>query len=111
MAVTSNPLVVGIIFILISMTTMFGNVTIISLRQAIFPDHLLGRVASAYRLVVLGAVPLGALFGGVIARTFNLAAPMLAGSELLIITAFAIRPIVNNRTIQLAKENAVETSR
>jgi MFS family permease len=106
MALTTNPFVVGIMFILISMTNMFGNVIIISLRQAIIPDHLLGRVASAYRLVVLGALPLGALFGGMIARTFSLAAPMLAGGGLLIFVAFAIQPIVNNRTIQLAKENA-----
>ena len=106
MALTTNPLVVGIMFILISMTSMFGNVIIISLRQAIIPDHLLGRVASAYRLVVLGALPLGALFGGMIARTFSLATPMLVGGGLLIIAAFAIQPVVNNRTIQLAKENA-----
>jgi predicted MFS family arabinose efflux permease len=106
MALTTNPLVVGMMFILISMTNMFGNVIIISLRQAIIPDHLLGRVASAYRLVVLGALPLGALFGGMIARTFSLATPMLVGGGLLIIAAFAIQPVVNNRTIQLAKENA-----
>jgi MFS family permease len=106
MGLTTNPFVVGFMFILISMTDMFGNVIIISLRQAIIPDHLLGRVASAYRLVVLGALPLGALFGGTIARSFSLAAPMLAGGGLLILVAFAIQPIVNNRTIQLAKENA-----
>lgn len=106
MALTTNPLVVGAMFILISMTTMFGNVIIISLRQSIIPDHLLGRVASAYRMVVMGALPLGALFGGMIARTFNLATPMLVGGGLLTIAAFAIQPIVNNRTIELAKEDA-----
>jgi MFS family permease len=106
MGLTTNPFVVGIMFILISMTNMFGNVIIVSLRQAIIPEHLLGRVASAYRLVVLGALPLGALFGGMIARKFSLAAPMLVGGGLLIFVAFAIQPIVNNRTIQLAKENA-----
>ena len=106
MALTSNPLVVGAMFILISMTTMFGNVIIISLRQSIIPDNLLGRVTSAYRLVVLGALPLGALFGGVIARTFSLAAPMLVGGGLLIIVAFAMQPIVNNQTIEIAKSYA-----
>jgi MFS family permease len=103
---TSNPMVVGVMFIVISMTTMFGNVIIVSLRQAIIPDHLLGRVASAYRLVVLGALPLGALFGGLIARTFNLTTPMLVGGGLLIFVAFAMQPIVNNQTIKKAKENA-----
>jgi len=110
MAVTTNALVVGTMFILISMTSMFGNVIIISLRQAIIPDHLLGRVASAYRLMVLGALPLGALVGGMLARTFSLAAPMLAGGVLLVTVAFAIQPIVNNRTIQRAKEEAKNLS-
>jgi MFS family permease len=102
-ALTSNPVVVGFMFIFMSMASMFGNVVIISLRQSIIPDHLLGRVASAYRLLALGALPLGALFGGLIAKAFNLAAPMLAGGVLLVVAAFVIQPIVNNRTIEDVK--------
>lgn len=102
-ALSTNPLVVGMMFILISMASMFGNVVIISLRQSIIPDHLLGRVASAYRLLALGALPLGALFGGLIARTINLAAPILAGGILLIVVTFLLRPIVNNHSIAQAK--------
>jgi predicted MFS family arabinose efflux permease len=103
------PAVTGVMFALISMSSMFGNVIILSLRQAIIPDHLLGRVASAYRLVVLGALPIGALFGGLIARTASLAAPFLVGGSLLVITAFAMQPAVNNRTIQSAQKLAHET--
>ena len=103
MALTTEPFIVGAMFIIISMTNMFGNVIIISLRQSIIPDHLLGRVASAYRLVVLGALPLGALVGGLIARTISLTTPMLIGGGLLIGVAFAMQPIVNNSTIEQAK--------
>jgi predicted MFS family arabinose efflux permease len=106
MSLTTNPLVVGFMFVLISMTNMFGNVILISLRQAIIPDQLLGRVASAYRLVVLGALPLGAIFGGVMARAFSLSTPFAVGGLLLILVGFAMQPIVNNRTIQVAKEGA-----
>jgi MFS family permease len=100
------PTVVGMMFALISMSCMFGNVIIISLRQAIIPDRLLGRVASAYRLLVLGALPLGAFLGGVVARATNLLTPFWAGGLLLIFSGFAMQPIVNNQTIRSARENA-----
>lgn len=102
--------VVGLMFALISMSTMFGNVIIISLRQAIIPDRLLGRVASAYRMVVLGALPLGAAFGGIASRSLDLSAPYLIGGALLIVIAFAMQATVNNRTIHLAKETARQSS-
>jgi Na+/melibiose symporter-like transporter len=44
------------------------NIATISLRQRIVPDLLLGRVTSAYRMVGLGAMPLGAIAGGALAR-------------------------------------------
>jgi predicted MFS family arabinose efflux permease len=103
---TTQPAVVGLMFVFISMSDMLGNVIIISLRQAIIPPHLLGRVASAYRLVVLGALPLGALIGGVLARTANLAAPFLAGGALLALAGIAMQPAINNRTIRSARKNA-----
>ncbi len=90
-------------FALISMSNMFGNVIIISLRQAIIPDAMLGRVASAYRLVVLGALPLGALFGSAVAQKITLSAPFLAGGLSLVVVAFAMQPIVNNKTIKVAR--------
>lgn len=102
-ALTRNPYIVGLMFILISMMNMFGNVIIISLRQEIIPDHLLGRVSSAYRLVVLGALPLGALFGGLMAHAFNLTTPIWMGGLLLVVVAFVMQPVVNNRSIEMAK--------
>lgn len=104
----SRPIIVGAMFALISMSSMFGNVIIISLRQAIIPDGLLGRVASAYRLVVLGALPLGALCGGLIARSTTLLVPFFAGGVLLVVVAFVMQPAVNNRTIRSARESAHE---
>lgn len=102
---TTQPILVGLMFVVISMSDMFGNVIIISLRQAIIPPHLLGRVASAYRLVVLGALPLGAFIGGLLARTANLAAPFLVGGVLLTFVGIAMQPAINNRTIRSARDN------
>jgi MFS family permease len=103
---TSRPVVVSLMFILISMSSMFGNVIIISLRQAIIPDSLLGRVSSAYRLLVLGALPLGAFFGGLLARSVDLSTPFWVGGLLLITAGISMQPAVNNRTIKLAREKA-----
>lgn len=45
-----------------------GNVLVISARQRLIPAELLGRVNSAYRLVGMGGMPLGAVLGGVVAE-------------------------------------------
>lgn len=42
-----------------------GNVASLSLRQRAVPNELLGRVGTTFRMVLLGAVVLGAVLGGV----------------------------------------------
>jgi predicted MFS family arabinose efflux permease len=51
-----------------------------SLRQAITPHHLLGRVSSAGHLLFQGAIPLGAFAGGAIAETIGIRQTMLIGA-------------------------------
>jgi hypothetical protein len=46
---------------------MFWNVLTMSLRQALIPEELFGRVQGGYRTLVWGAIPLGALLGGLLA--------------------------------------------
>lgn len=48
-----------------------------SLRQAIIPDALLGRVNASSRVIIRGAVPIGALLGGLIGELFGLRAVMI----------------------------------
>ena len=48
-----------------------------SLRQQLIPEALFGRVQGAWRMVVYGAMPLGALLGGLVASRFGLTAPFL----------------------------------
>jgi predicted MFS family arabinose efflux permease len=49
-----------------------GNVATLSLRHAIVPTELLGRVNNAFRTCVWGVMPLGALAGGVLASQVGL---------------------------------------
>jgi hypothetical protein len=54
-----------------------------SVRQAIVPDELMGRVGATARLIGLSAGPLGAVFGGWLAHVAGLRAPFLFGAAVL----------------------------
>jgi MFS family permease len=51
-----------------------------TLRQQFTPDRLLGRMNAAFRMISWGVVPFGALFGGVLARLFDVRAPFIAAA-------------------------------
>jgi MFS family permease len=55
-----------------------ANVNQWSLRQALTPDHLQGRVTASHRFLVYGAFPIGALLGGILASHFGLRPTILA---------------------------------
>ena len=61
------------------------SVTQISLRQAITPSHLLGRVNATRRVTVFGMQPIGAVLGGALGSAFGLHAALLAGAALQLI--------------------------
>jgi predicted MFS family arabinose efflux permease len=66
---------------------MVWNVLTMSLRQALIPEHMFGRVQGAYRTVVWGAIPLGALAGGLVADLFGVPAVFLvSGAALLVLS-------------------------
>jgi MFS family permease len=77
-------------FVLAGVCGGMWNVATISLRQRIVPDELLGRVTSAYRLVGLGSMPLGAAVGGLVAKAYGLPATFVvagAGAALGLVAA------------------------
>ncbi|TCC00433.1 MFS transporter [Micromonospora zingiberis] len=73
-ALTTNPYLLGALFLVGGVLLAAWNVITISLRQRITPDRLLGRVNSGYRLLAWGSMPVGALVGGVLAELFGLRA-------------------------------------
>lgn len=74
MAVWQDP-VAGTIFFAVSTgsVSMF-NVQIMSVRQAIIPERLFGRVQGAYRTVIWGGIPLGTVAGGALGAWLGLPA-------------------------------------
>jgi MFS family permease len=56
------------------------NITQVSLRQAITPERLQGRMNAAMRWVVWGTIPLGTLTGGAIGQAIGLHAALWVGA-------------------------------
>jgi predicted MFS family arabinose efflux permease len=106
MAITTNPILAALLLGVFSGASMIGNVVVTVLRQAAIPSDLLGRVTSAYRMIALGTLPLGAAIGGLVARNFGLTAPYWMSAILMFLTAFALLPVLNNRSIREAQGEA-----
>jgi MFS family permease len=56
------------------------NVHVDSIRQGLIPDRLQGRVNASYRLLVSGALPVGALLGGFLGTWIGLQLTLLVGA-------------------------------
>ena len=80
------------------------NITELSLRQAVTPDHLLGRVNSAMHLLLHGVMPAGALAGGALAQSLGIRSTLfLAATGFLLSTLWLLCPQVRKmRTLPLA---------
>lgn len=70
-AVTGNPFAVGAALMFSGFVTAVGGVVSTSLRQALTPQDIIGRVLAGSRLLSLGARPLGALAGGAVAQALS----------------------------------------
>lgn len=72
MGLTTSPLVSAGFFALSAAAVTVWNVLSMSVRQAMIPTKLFGRVLGAYRMVIWGVIPVGALAGGVLAHATTL---------------------------------------
>jgi MFS family permease len=70
-ALTTNVAVIAVVLFGAGVMNMLWNVTTVSFRQRVTPDHLLGRMNSAYRLVAWGTRPVGAAIGGTLGELFG----------------------------------------
>ena len=60
------------VFVIAGFGNVIYNVTQISLRQAITPERIQGRMNSVMRFIVWGTIPLGSLVGGILASQIGL---------------------------------------
>ena len=92
---TSDPLVVAVMQVVLGVAASVWTVVTSSLRQRLAPGAMLGRITGAHALLSWGGAALGALAGGSIASLFGLRAPFLGGAAVLLLIAIglAVLPI------------------
>lgn len=88
---------------LAAVATACNQIVVSTLRQAAVPDPLLGRVTAAYRLVVLGVVPFGALTGGILGSAFGIPQAFVVAAVGLALAACALAPRVTTAALRAAE--------
>jgi len=86
---------------------MVWNVLTMSLRQLLIPEHIFGRVQGAYRTLVWGAIPLGALAGGVVADLLGISAVFLVSGAVLLVLAGVLGLLLRAHAAELTDEALV----
>jgi hypothetical protein len=79
------------------------SVNAVSLRQAITPDRLLGRVNGTMRFIVWGSRPIGSLLGGYLGSQIGLPATLVVGAfgMLIAFVPLLTSPIPNLRGLSV----------
>ncbi|HZX56746.1 MAG TPA: MFS transporter [Ilumatobacteraceae bacterium] len=91
------------------------NVITVSLRQAIIPDHLLGRVNSVYRFFGWGSIPIGTALGGLTVvlvepmwgREAALRAPWFLSSALGVLVCIYAIPRLTSQRLDAARAEGI----
>jgi MFS family permease len=102
---TRNPFLIGAAFFLGGGGIIIFNVVMMSLRQRVTPNRLLGRVNSAHRLVGWGTKPLGAAAGGLLGQVLGLR-PVFITMGLLSLVVLTGLTKVTDRAMDAAERRA-----
>ena len=98
MGLATDPVVADLLYGLSAAGVMWWNVLTMSLRQALIPAELFGRVQGGYRTLVWGGIPLGALLGGVLGDVAGLRTVFLvSGAGLLVLAGVLWRLLAAHR--------------
>ena len=100
-AFTSSVVVAEAAFLVEGAAVVGGTIVSMTLRQRHIPQPLMGRVSNVFRSIIWGAIPVGALLGGVLADVRGLRAPfVVAGVAQIALMALLALPL--RRRIQAA---------
>lgn len=112
LAYPSNALLVLMpIWFAMGFTGVIYNVNQVSLRQAITPDRLQGKMNATMRFIVWGVYPIGGVIGGLLGETVGLRMTILiAGIGMLAsVVWIALSPVTKIRVLPSGCEEAEET--
>ena len=99
---TRNVVLVAAASVLTGAGVMW-NVITVSLRQRIIPDHLLGRVNSAYRLLGWGSMPAGAALGGATAELIGVRPMFVLCGLATLLLVIPLRAVITDEAIASAE--------
>jgi MFS family permease len=97
----------GLSFFLSSINNVLYNIAQVSLRQAITPDHLLGRMSATMRFLVWGTIPIGSLIGAGLSEVIDVRNTMWVSAVLscLVFLPVLFSKVPAIRTIPTADPN------
>jgi len=92
-------LVLAAVAFLVGLSVPSYNVNQISLRQAITPDRLQGRMNATMRTIVWGTIPVGSLLGGLLGDNFGVVDTIYVGGAIAGLASawIALGPVMNLR--------------
>jgi MFS family permease len=91
MGISGQPAVSAVLFGVFAAAVVSVNVVLGTIRHTLVPGELLGRVLGVWRTVVWGAVPVGAVLGGLLTATLGTASRtfLVSGALLVVVAVFA----------------------
>ncbi|GIH99333.1 MFS transporter [Planobispora takensis] len=92
-----------------SMGTVVSNVVVMSIRQALIPPHLFGRVLGVIRTLLWSLIPLGALAGGLMAGLFGLRTLAVIGGSLMLVLLVPLALTLHRHRRELDTLNSADT--
>jgi MFS family permease len=108
-AMTTSPYVIGVAFFLGGIGIVISNVVMVSLRQRMTPDRMLGRVNSCYRLVAWGTMPLGTAVAGLLGEMIGLRA-MFAAMGVVALTTLIGLLVASDSAMEAAIDSATDAA-
>jgi MFS family permease len=97
LGIFTNLWAAGVWFFGIAVGITMWNVLAMSLKQAMIPDELLGRVLSAHRVVLWSGIPLGALIGGALAAETSVPTAFAVSGLAQIVVVVLMYRLINRR--------------
>jgi MFS family permease len=83
---TNAPVFLSILFFTLFLIGSPYNITQVSLRQAITPDRVQGRMNATMRTIVWGTMPIGSLLGGILAGSVGVTTTIVIGGFITLLS-------------------------
>jgi predicted MFS family arabinose efflux permease len=103
MAFWQHPIGGPLLFAVSAGAISMFNVQVMSVRQALIPEHLFGRVQGAYRTVIWGGIPVGMLAGGAIGGWLGLPAVFVVSGVAGIVVGSITWVVLHSHRDQIAR--------